>query len=201
MLIKCDSTERYRKYSKCSCVSYRFLGLTSQPSRHLMYVVESPGEISVFSGSWAQKVNLRQSKKISANSPKEKQFCDCSILPPPPSAYFFCVSPAFTRILRTSRIGLVGFGSQFQKDFLKFFQTEFQVSASPSQVRRIFNRSPISSSVNTRKVLVRFRPTMPSWLKKGQNDRALIGKYSGFSTFQINVWTQKGSRCCTYTST
>lgn len=125
--------------------------------------------------------------EISANSLKEKQFCDCSILPPAPSAYFFCVSPAFTRILRTCRIGLVGFGSQLQKDFLKFFQTEFQVSASPSQVRRIFNRSPISSSVNTRKVLVRFRPMMPSWLKKGQKIQSvkkLLGKILDFPPFK-----------------
>lgn len=109
-------------------------------------------------------------QEISANYLQEKHSCDYSILPPARPAYFFCVSPAFTRILRTSRIGLVGFGSQFQKDFLKLFQTELQLSASPSQVRRIFNRSPISSSVNTRKVLVRFRPMMPSWLKKGQKN-------------------------------
>lgn len=43
--------------------SYLFLGFTSQPSRHFTKVTDSPGEISVFPGSWAQNVNLRQSKK------------------------------------------------------------------------------------------------------------------------------------------
>lgn len=37
---------------------YRFLGFTSQPSRHFTKVTDSPGEISVFAGSWAQNVNL-----------------------------------------------------------------------------------------------------------------------------------------------
>jgi len=111
----------------------RFLGFTSQPSRHFTKDIDSPGEISVFEGSWAQKVN------------------------------FFCVSPDFTRIRRTSSTGLGGFVFQAQNVFLMFFQTEFQDSVSPSQIRRIFSRSPISDSVNTKKVLVKFRPTVSSW--------------------------------------
>lgn len=79
-----------------------------------------------------------------------------------PTTYFFCVSPAFTRIRRTCSTGLGGFVFQAQNVFLRFFQTEFQESDSLSQLRVIFNRSPISSSVNTKKVLVKFRPMVPS---------------------------------------
>lgn len=42
------------------CVLYRFLGFTSQPSRHFTKFIDSPGEISVLEGSWAQKVYLEQ---------------------------------------------------------------------------------------------------------------------------------------------
>lgn len=80
--------------------------------------------------------------------------------------YFFCVSPAFTRIRRTSKTGLAVFTFQLQKECLTCFQKELKDSLSPSQVRWIFSRSPISSSVNTRKVLVKFIPTGSSWLDK-----------------------------------
>lgn len=106
--------------------------------------------------------------------------------------YFFCVSPAFTRIRRTSSTGLGGFAFQDQNDFLMFFQTEFQESASPSQLRLIFSRSPISSSVNTKKVLVRFRPMRPSWLDKGRRKQ---GKFSARNMRQkrwpkrMSCWT------------
>lgn len=85
---------------------------------------------------------------------------------PPPSAYFFCVSPAFTRIRLTSSTGLGGLVFHAQKDFLMFFHTEFQDSESPSQLRRIFSRSPMSFSVNTKNVFVRFRPIVLSCLKR-----------------------------------
>lgn len=61
-------------------VSYRFLGFTSQPSRHFTKVNESPGEISVFAGSWAQNVNLcqqKKKKKILVNVCQEKEILRC----------------------------------------------------------------------------------------------------------------------------
>ena len=54
----------------------------------------------------------------------------------------------------------------FEKDCLRDFQKEFQESDGASQLKVMFSRSPISSSVNTRKVLVRFRPT-PLGLVRG----------------------------------
>lgn len=39
-------------------ISYLFLGFTSHPSRHLRKVSDFPGEMSIFSGSSAQNVNL-----------------------------------------------------------------------------------------------------------------------------------------------
>lgn len=39
-------------------IASRFLGFTSHPSRHLTYVMDPPGDISVFKGSWAQNVNF-----------------------------------------------------------------------------------------------------------------------------------------------
>ncbi|TNN44965.1 hypothetical protein EYF80_044819 [Liparis tanakae] len=59
----------------------------------------------------------------------------------------------FTRIRRTARMGLEGFASQAQKLLLMVFHTDFQDSEFPSQLRRIFSRSPISFSVKTKKVL------------------------------------------------
>lgn len=60
------------RYPTLYHVSYRFLGFTSQPSRHFTKVIDSPGENSVFAGSWAQNVNLWQHKKISVNVFKDK---------------------------------------------------------------------------------------------------------------------------------
>lgn len=51
--------------SRKSLFSYRFLGFTSHPSRHLTYVMDPPGDISVFEGSWAQNVNLEHKSHVS----------------------------------------------------------------------------------------------------------------------------------------
>lgn len=64
-----------------------------------------------------------------------------------------------------------------QKDCLKDFQTEFQESAAPSQLKVIFSKSPISSSVNTKKVLVRFRPT-PLGLVGGKEQAVRSQRYT-----------------------
>lgn len=81
--------------------------------------------------------------------------------------YFFWVSPAFTLILRTSRTSLSCLLDHDQNDDLMCFNTDDQESEGPSQRRLIFRSSPMSSSVKTRNVFVRFRPT-PSLLRKPQ---------------------------------
>lgn len=74
------------------------------------------------------------------------------------STHFFCVSPAFTRIRRTSKTALAGLVFQVIKDFLTLLHKEVQDSDAPSQVSLILRRSPMSSSVNTKNVFVWFRP-------------------------------------------
>lgn len=100
--------------------------------------------------------NVKINKKIMSQSTTNK--CQNS-------TYFFCVSPALTLILRTSRTFLFCELDQDQNDDLRCFSTDDQESEGPSQRREIFSSSPMSSSVKTRNVFVRFRPT-PSALWK-----------------------------------
>lgn len=131
--------------------SYRFLGFASHPSRHFTNVSDVPGEMSIFAGSSTQNANLWQ---IHFSKCQEQGSLDYGISTAVASTYIFCVSPDFTRIRRTCNTCLRDVAFQDQM----FFQIELQESASPSQLRRIFSRSPISFSVNTKNVLVKFRP-------------------------------------------
>lgn len=147
--------------------TYRFLGFTSQPSRHLRNVISCPGDISVFS---AQKVNLWiKYCDINNQLSKNNFFFIIHKFATKDSTYFFCVSPALILILRTSRTFLFCELDHDQIDDLRCFKTDDQESEGPSQRREIFSRSPMSSSVKTRNVFVRFRPTPSAlWKQRSQ---------------------------------
>lgn len=146
-------------------VIVRTVFLVSLPSHHdiLHKLLSSLVKFQFFQGlghkMWTCD-NIRRNFSKSFSRKNGSQSCGVFLAVPP--TYFFWVSPAFTRIRRTSNTGLEFGVFQDQIDFLNFFHTEPQELASPSQLRRIFSRSPMFFSVNTKKVLVKFRPIIPS---------------------------------------
>lgn len=149
--------------------TYRFLGFTSQPSRHLTNIISFPGDISVSS---AQKVNLWTQHDINKQG---MSTCMFSTDKCKGNTHFFCVSPAFTLILRTSRIFWFAALDHEKIEDPKCFIADVQESEGPSQRSEILSNSPMSSSVKTRNVFVWFRPILSVlWIKTNYFNLILI---------------------------
>lgn len=94
------------------------------------------------------------------------------------STHFFWVSPHLTRMRRTSSTWFSLVPPEYNTDF-NFFHIENQDLGAPSQDNLILSRSPMSSSVKTKKELVKFRPIL-----------------SGLKIYIFSLkWLQKVAQC------